>query len=172
MYFPRFIMIILGHLTKYNVVAEMYFIQLLLLGSLAILFFVLRRQFSSRLSGRFFLWFLPVPFLVFSLRQHVNLLFGFQIQQALVLFLGLLSFFLIEHLRDPSSVRWMSGIFAGAVLSTFLVSFSSAGGLLVWPVAVLQLLLLGLERGRLKRLLLLWSGCGVATWCLYFYNLS
>jgi len=168
MYFPRFIMILLGHLTKYNVVAEMYFIQLLLLGSLGILWLELRRHFSDRLNGKLLIWFLPVPFLVFSLRQHVNLLFGFQIQQACVLLLGLLCFFLIERLGDGPARRW--GVFSAAIFSAFLVSFSSAGGLLVWPVAWIQLFLLGIEKKLKRRLMLVWAAFGTGTWFLYFLN--
>lgn len=67
--FPRIAMLALGTVTDWNNVAEMYLIQLCLLATLVVLFFAFRDSVGARP-----LLFVPVAFLVFSLRQWFNML--------------------------------------------------------------------------------------------------
>ncbi len=72
-FFPRIVMLSLGTMTELNNLAEMYFTQFLLLVTLIVLLLAFKQSIKTTL----FL-FVPISFLVFSLRQEGNMLLGFQ----------------------------------------------------------------------------------------------
>src|SRR5215208_1204270 len=79
MLFPWIAMLGLGTITKYNNVAEMYFTLACFLGTLTALFLVFRSSIKPRLPFLLPVFFVPIAFLVFSLSQHENMLWGFQL---------------------------------------------------------------------------------------------
>src|SRR5215212_5004781 len=131
---PRVVMLLLGHFTKWNNVAEMYATQALLLIVLVILLLAFRRDVGS---GPKLLLFVPVAFLVFSFRQAEIMLMGLLMQFALVLVFAVLSFHFLHLLRERRVGKFA---FPAALISATLASLSSAQGLMVWPVGLLQLL--------------------------------
>ncbi len=168
-YFPRLAMLILARATGYDVVVEMYFTQALLLVGLGVLLLVLKRQFKP--GALVWLWLSPVPFLLFSLRQHQNFLFGFQLSQVSVLVCSVVSLYAVT--RCPASgggPGWRYAPLALAASSAVVASLSSAGGLLVWPIACLLFLLLPLDKGSKRACLACWSLIGVAVWLAYFHG--
>jgi hypothetical protein len=90
--FPEIAYLLLGIVTKYDNVAEMYLIQVCLLVTLVVLLLAFRANNKSSL-GLFL--FVPVSLLIFSFRQEANMLFGYQINFAFVVAFGVLTLFLL-----------------------------------------------------------------------------
>ena len=155
--FPRLVMIALGFLTNYDVRFEMYVVAASLAATMLVYFLAFRRDFTGSI------WFFaPVAFLAMSLRQHGNMLWGFQITLVFALLFSVLTFFLLDRLRrdDVSESR----AFPLAILAAFVATFSSAPGLLAWPIGFVHLLLIRAK----KKLVLAWGGFGAAVWTVYF----
>jgi hypothetical protein len=94
--FPEIIELLLGIITKYNNVAEMYLIQAYLIVTLVVLLLAFRdslKRASIRSPWGLFL-FVPISLLIFSFRQESNMLFGYQINFAFVVTFGVLSTFM------------------------------------------------------------------------------
>src|SRR5215211_6426306 len=162
MFFPRGVELLLGLLTRYNNVAEMYLIVSCFLITAAVLLVAFRREIGLPL-----IFFVPVALLIFSFRQYENMLFGFQLSFAFTQTFGVLALYLLS-----SSGRGNFGAyaFAAALGSATIASFSTAQGLLVWPAGLLGLVL-GSVAGPGKKVLLgLWGLAGVAEWVAYFVD--
>jgi len=162
---PRLVMLGLGSLTHYNTVAEMYFAWFLLCLICFVLFklFVRTFGFSSMTMAKF----IPVVWLTFGLRQYDNLLWGFQFVYFMVVLFFLLMVYLLAESRR---FDWRFGL---AILCGLASTFSLAGGLLVWPIGLIQLVFTA--RTTSKRLWGLdmiktatWAVAGIAVYILYF----
>jgi hypothetical protein len=159
-FFPRVAMLLLGSVTGYNNVAEMYFILGLFLVTLIVLLLAFKGSVNTTL-----LMFVPVSFLMFSPRQFENMLWGFQIGFAIVRASAVLTFYFLWLL---GSKRLHTIAFLAALVSATVASFSSAQGLLVWPAGLIQLFISPLERPPKKLLVGIWILIGVGEWILYF----
>lgn len=166
-FFPTVTKLFLGVLTKYNSVAEMYLTQLLLGSNLAIFFLKFRKQFNLRENC---LWFIPIPFLVFSLRQYETMLLGSLLALAFSLTFTLLAFYLIDSLPEIKRVKIKHISLVVAIISGTVASFSFANGLLVWPLGFFLMMLL--PRERFKKLLysIIWVIIGCVEWLIYIFN--
>lgn len=164
--FPRLAMLALGTLTDYNNVAEMYLILLCFLVTLVCLFVVFRHGSGARFSLLAVL-FVPVAFLVFSLRQYENMLWGFQIAFAFAQMFSVLTFLFLYFSGRNRKVAFVAALMSGAV-----ASFSAAQGLLVWPVGLLQLLISPLGRVAKGTMAGVWSLSGAGIWFVYFRDLQ
>jgi hypothetical protein len=162
MFFPRGAELLLGLLTRYNNVAEMYLIVSCFLVTATVLLLAFRREIGLPL-----IFFVPVALLIFSFRQYENMLFGFQISFAFTQTFGVLALYLLS-----SSGRSNFGAYAfvAALGSATIASFSTAQGLLVWPAGLLGLLLGSVARPEKKVLVGLWGIVGVAEWVAYFVD--
>lgn len=149
--FPRLIMLMLAEFTGWNVRIEIYFGLLLSALLLIVIGLVFRKTVGNSL------WlFVPLAWLVFSLGQWENILWGWQITfylQALAT-LGALYLLSTRSLRDAIL----------AVLCAIVASFSSIGGLLSWPAGTLCLLGQRADRKRW----LLWGLTGTLAIGAYF----
>lgn len=155
--FPRLVMIPLGLLTNYDVRFEMYVIVAALAATMAVFFLVFRRGFEGSL------WFFaPVAFLAMSFRQHGNMLWGFQITLVFALLFFVLALFSLDALRHGEGRRKRA--LSAALLGGFVATFSSAPGLLVWPLGLVHLLLIRAKR----KFVLAWGGVGIFVWTVYF----
>ncbi len=159
-FFPRIAMLLLGAITSFNTVATMYLIQTFLLVTLAVLLLAFR---SSVSPNPFF--FVPVAFLVFSWGQSWNMLQGFQIQLVFVQTFGVLAFWLL-HISRSSRLGKLA--FTGALGSATVAAFSSAHGLVVWPVGLMQLLFLPIRLAERFLLAGVWALVGLLEWIVYF----
>ncbi len=169
--FPRIAMLLLGTLTQYNSVAEMYLIQSCLLVILISLLFAFKDNVISKRSLLFPISFLPIAFLVFSLRQYENMLTGFQIAFVFVELFSVLSlYFLYVSSRHVSSGRkgFRKVAFLAALGSGTVATFSAVQGLFVWPVGLLQLLISPVEKPAKKWLVGVWGLVGAGNWIVYF----
>lgn len=135
-FFPWGLMLLLGSFTDYNTVPLMYLVvACLLITSLTIL------CAHEKTAGRSFLaclLFAPTPLLLFSFRQHENLLWGNQISFGVAQTFSVLALYL---LRDRDSGRFGKLAFITAAVCAAVASFSAAPGLLVWPAGLLLLML-------------------------------
>jgi hypothetical protein len=133
---PRLVMFGLVALSGYDTVAQSLFTVTHLAILLAYAYLWARRSCGwPRFTAP--LWFVTVAFLLLGLRQHENLLWGFQIGLTLPLTCGFAGLFHLhaavkEHKIAPAHV-------AVAVLAGAAGSFSSAMGLLVWPCGAVVL---------------------------------
>lgn len=167
-FFPRIVMLLLGTATAYNVVAEMYFIQLCAVATLIIFWLAFRDPSSG--GGRYrLLQFVPVAFLLFSLRQHSSMLQGIQIVVAMTQTSAVLAFFCLYLSRQD---RPRKPAFPAALASGTIASFSFLQGLFVWPVGLLQILLTPVRRQTKWLLAGVWTLVGAAEWALYFTGFS
>src|SRR5215211_4787608 len=161
MFFPRGAELLLGLLTRYNNVAEMYLIVSCFLVTAAVLFLAFRREIGLPL-----IFFVPVGLLIFSFRQYENMLFGFQISFAFTQTFGVLALYLLSSGRS----NFGAYAFAAALGSATIASFSTAQGLLVWPAGFLGLLLGSVATSAKKVFLCIWGIVGVAEWVAYFVD--
>src|SRR5215210_6005478 len=162
MFFPKGAELLLGMLTRYNNVAEMYVVVSCFLITAAVLLVAFRREIGLPL-----IFFVPVALLIFSFRQYENMLFGFQINFAFTQTFGVLALYLLS---SSGRGNFRAYAFAAALGSATIASFSTAQGLLVWPAGLLGLLL-GSVAGPGKKVLVgLWGIVGVAEWVAYFVD--
>jgi hypothetical protein len=159
--FPWGITLLLGRVTGYDTVPLMYVAVFCLLAtSLAVYYAYARSVGRSPLAC---LLFLPAPLLLFSFRQHENLLWGNQISFAFAQTFSVLALCLLF------AADGRHGRLAFAALCAVVASCSAAPGLLVWP-AGLALLLIRPADGRPVRRFHAgaWSLLGAVIWVTYF----
>jgi len=164
-FFPRVVMLLLGVITHYNNVAEMYFSWFLIVLASYVLFTAYIRTFGC--TEGTLIKFIPVVWLLFSLRQWENLLWGFQIQFYMVILFVLLALYLLE---TSKSLGWR---FALSGVSGVIATFSLGNGLLIWPIGLVQILCTyRLQTKELRRLYLkmatVWSLAGIFLYIVYF----
>ncbi|MCX5637063.1 MAG: hypothetical protein NTX52_05130 [Planctomycetota bacterium] len=94
LFFLRVIMLALGTITHDNTKFEMYCSW----GTILLSAIVLYRLFkvTPALSRMSIAWFIPVTWLIFTLRQYDNLLTGFHLQHFLVALCFLLSVYFLQ----------------------------------------------------------------------------
>jgi hypothetical protein len=155
-------MLLLGVITKYNVVAEMYLIWVCFLITVVVLLLAFRISIKSE---PMLLFFIPVSILVFSLEQRLNFLHGWEVSFAFSVTFGVLALYLLYSLVHKRSKKFA---FVASLGSATVACFSTTQGLFVWPAGLLQLFMLPLEK-RAKRFLIgAWCLVGTGAWIVYF----
>ena len=108
--------------------------------------------------------FVPVAWAYFTLRLHETLLFGIELQWAM----GAVGFLAATYLVDTLSVLGLRLV--AAIGLEIVSSFSFADGLLVWPIGLIQLLLLQTQTITRRRtrwaVIALWCASGVGVFFL------
>ncbi|MBA2691199.1 MAG: hypothetical protein H0U65_01725 [Rubrobacter sp.] len=158
--FPRIAMLAIGAATAFDNVAILYAILGCMCATLAVLFFAFRRSVGASI-----LFFVPVPFLVFSLGQFWNMVQAFQITLVFSQTFGVLSLYLLYLSGDGKERRFA---FPAAVASALVASFSAAPGLPVWPAGLILLLILPLAWREKRNLCVAWSVSGLLAGAIYF----
>jgi hypothetical protein len=165
LFFPRLVFVLLTYLTGFDSKAAMYVVLGLFLANLAILYLVFRKQIGDPAR---LLWFAPLGFLAFHLRQFDNLLWGFQLSFVLPMTLALGAFYLTDRLsNEPAPPRrplW--GLWAA--LCSFGASFSSAMGLLIAPILIVQTFLCQPDKRERQHWVVLFGFLTLLEWALYF----
>jgi hypothetical protein len=163
-FLPRLFMFGLAFLTHWNMMIEMYIIQGLLAVSLAIYLYVALK--SCR--GKNISWpLVAIPWLVFSWRQNQNFQWGWQIGFVLACVASVSALFFLEGLKIPDRPALK---YASAVVCATIASFSSAQGLLIWPVGLLLLLMVLGTQPRRPFWIAGWGCLGVIEWLAYFWH--
>jgi len=155
LFFPYLLMLLLGVITHHNTIVECYF-SLFLLCLISYVFFRAHtRTFGTKVTA--LAAFIPIVWLIFSLRQSVNFIWGFQMQFFVLILFFLLAIYL---LATSSSLSWR---FALSVASGVVCTFSMGNGLLVWPIGLILILWIRQSQPReLRRSYLKMA----AIWCL------
>ena len=143
----------LALLTRWDTKAEMY-LSVVLAGLVILGLWRLYR----RSGGESLLLFAPVPWLVCSLAQYQNMLFGMMMCHYFTL-LGVIWAFVFLDRRS-------AGGLAAAVLCGLTATYSIANGLLIWPVGLLLLFVLRARRA----LAVAWTAASLLATALYFYR--
>ena len=157
-FFPNLVVLALAYTTHFNVLTEEYLSALMLFGATALVICAHKRRSPERR----WIWYCPVAFLLLSLAQAGNALWGFQIAWYMVLLMTALALFLL----DSAQLRWP--LFGVAIAAAVVASFSSLQGLLVWPAGLLLIYL----RRRVPSLGIVWIGSALVTGMIYFVGYS
>ena len=157
-FFPNLIVLALAYTTHFNVVTEEYLSAFMLFGATVLVICAHKRRSPERR----WIWYCPVAFLLLSLAQATNTLWGFQMAWYLVLLMTALALFLLD--QEPQ--RWL--VFGCAIAAAVIASFSSLQGLLVWPAGLLLIYL----RRRPRHLAIAWIGSAVLTGVIYFVGFN
>ena len=125
--FPELAMLLLGIATKYDNVAEMYVIQICFLVTLVVLLLAFRadvKRANVELALGLLL-FAPISLLIFSLRQSEVMLFGYQINFAFVVALGVFALFLLCVMVHKN---FKKTAFVAALASATIATYSVVQG--------------------------------------------
>lgn len=158
--FPRIAMLIIGRLTRWNNVAEMFFNWILICLTGLLIFYDYRKKFCWSSYPKLLLIFLPASLLLFNFVQYESLLQGINCAIYMMIFGVVATFSLLEVSKKIDA--W----FILCVLSAILASFSFAAGLLVWPVGFLQMLIC--EKKENSRKTVLWCLIAAVVFIFYF----
>jgi hypothetical protein len=162
--FPWSLTLIVGRFTGYDTVPMMLVVVCcLLLTSLGTFWAYTSTVARSRFA---LLLFFPLPFLLLSLRQYENMLWGNQISFAFAQTFSVLALCLLLAAGEgPRSTL----VLTVAVLCATVASYSAVPGLLVWPAGLL-LLLASREARTPSRWVLTgaWGLSGALVWGGYF----
>lgn len=148
---PRLIFFLLARVTDWNVLAEMWLSLGVVMVTFAGWWLIYRKTVGTSLWG-----FVPIAWLVFSLGQWENILFGMQLGFYLQAFGTVFALYFLS-LRS-----WQSAI--AAILCGLVASLSLNAGLFVWPAGVFLALASRASRSRLAA----WTVVGIATFAIYF----
>jgi len=168
--FPRLAQLLLGITTQYNTLAEMYLILTCFLVTLGCLWLVFKDSIRPRVTLLVPILFLPVSFLVFSLRQHENMLIGWQIGFAFAQAFSVLALYFLYV--SSGRKRFRRAAFPVALGSATIATFSHLPGIFVWPAGLVQLLMDPVEKPAKKWLVGTWGLVGAVGWIVYFFNLA
>ncbi|RJP66766.1 MAG: hypothetical protein C4532_15565 [Candidatus Abyssobacteria bacterium SURF_17] len=157
--FPRIITLVLAHLTHYDTVALMLASWTLAFLVLVMIFGSYRRQHGMAASAM--VKFIPIAWMIFSLRQYEGLLWAFEVQ----IYLCVAGFVGSLYLMGKKSA-WM---FLWAVCCALISTFSFSVGLLTWPIGLL--FMLRSPTGGRSAKAVIWVVVAVAVTILYLYDL-
>ena len=164
-FFPHIFIILIAFLVKYNNIVEMCVVLILLFSILLIIFFYFKKKYRSKFE--FFL-FIPIPFLIFSLRQYENMLWGWQITFIFPLFFCIITFYFINNLSETGNIKSNIISFVSAIFLGTIATYSSMMGILIWPVVFFQMLISSIKKRRRFYFILIWICIGSIEYILYF----
>ena len=156
--FPNLLVVFLAQTTRLNLLVEMYFSALILVGSVALLIWTHKR----RAPATHWIFYSPIAILLLSFVQYENTLSGFQVCWYLVLGALAATLFFLD------SPRFGWPVMLAAMTAAVVGSYSAIQGLFIWPIG----LLLIYQRRRSLRFLVAWVGTAAVTAILFFYHLG
>jgi hypothetical protein len=163
MLFPRLIALADAMLFHWNRTAEMYVTVVLLIVCTWLFYLWARSYWTHPLTP---LFFLPAAWTLLSFRQWENQLAGMGTVFSLLEAGIVVAFLLLNRTRGADRFA------LGASAAAFVGTFSSGGGIFIWPVGLAQLLLqrwrgLPEKRPRLPAFLV-WIGSAILSLWLFF----
>ena len=155
-FFPNLITLALGALTHLNTLTELYLSAMLHLIAVFLIILAHRRDVTRvRL-----IFYLPVVFLMLTLGQFENILFGYELSWCLVIAALAAAIFLLDLPR----LGWL--VLVAAIGMAVVGSYSALQGLLIWPAGLVVLL----WKHRPRVFVLTWLISAITTTGLYFYH--
>lgn len=159
-FFPRFILLVIDSITRYNMRYEAIATFLLYCVSSFIIVFMYRHE--NKLNAVNILALVPVSWFYFNLSQMRNMLFGMFLLNALM-FIGFLS---AVNTIDKS--KGLDRNFGFSLMAAVISTFSFSAGLTVWPVCLVQLILQK-SKAKLYRLAI-WVTTAAVILIIYLYE--
>ena len=156
--FPNLVVLALARTTHFNIVDEELLSAVMLVAATALI--ILAHHRRSRATP--WLAYVLLVVLLLSFVQDGDTLWGFQLAWYMVMLTLACCVFLLDR---PVLTRV---VYAAAVSSAVIGSFSSLQGLLIWPVGLLLLW----QRRRSRAFLLAWVLSAFATTVIYLYGLN
>ena len=161
--FPRLLTVANAMLFHWDRTVEMYVTATLLILCVWLLFRFVRTFWDHPLT---LLFFLPIAWTLLSWRQWENLLMGMGTVFGLLVTGATVAFLLLHRTRS------IDRFVMGAAAAAFVASFSSGGGLLIWPVGLAQLSLqraYGTDDEKPDRsAFVIWAGAAALAYVLFF----
>src|SRR4051812_27707939 len=164
---PRLAWLLLGPLTRLDNRAEMYLSWSCLAAIVGLVLVAHLR--SEGTSARSIASFIPAAWVICTLRQSENLLWGWQIAISLCAVFAVLAVFALARAHTVLSVSL-------AIVAGTATSLCFAGGLVIWPVGACTLALTMLERDqvvdkrRVRAALVSWVIAGAVCCVAYFHG--
>lgn len=141
--FNNIVLCFIGWLSKFSVIANMW-VSVFVLVCINILLLKLGWKFF-RGHRKAYLALIPIPWIMFNLRQGENFLMGYQICMFLVCLLYLMSVLLLSITKN------VNRNFVGAAICAFIATITIGAGLMAWPLGFIQLLLQNYFRRQVNR---------------------
>ena len=163
MFFPRLMMILLAHITRWNILWESLF-SVLLAGGLFTLLIHASKKILKTCSTTIRLWIIPVlSFMVFSMNQAEVWFWGWQMQMLLCVLPVVAGIFILSC-RTPAWLNLLLAIVLGVI-----ASYSVAFGLVYWVIGLIPILYWeNRNRFYIATRLLIWIIAGAGVFFFYF----
>lgn len=166
---PHLLMLGLGTVTHYNVIAEEYLAWFFILLTCILILIALIKAYGFNQST--IVKFIPVPWLLFSLRQSPTYLWGYQLNFPMTIFFGALALYLLVTSKN---IGWRLGV---AILSGIACTLSMTNGLLIWIIGLLQILYYFRFRKQILNrphflMAAIWGFVGVVVFIMYFIGFA
>ena len=157
-FFPNLVVLVLAGTTHFNIHTEEYVSGVMLVAAVGLIILAHKQRSPSTP----WLHYCPVVFVMLSLVQFQNSLWGFQMAWYLV-FLALAgTLFLLDR------VTLTMTLLLGAIVVAVIGSFSSLQGLLIWPAGLVLIYARRRSRGQTA----VWIAAALAAGAVYFYHAS
>jgi hypothetical protein len=153
MLIPNLFFLLLANIAHFNTKIGMFVGAFFLIVTFTMIYTIYRKHFPKRIWA-----FVPISYLMFSLVQYENVLWGFQVAWYMILscLLGML-----VYLDRADKSVWTFSI---SIILAILASFSSFQGLFLWPVGLLYIF----SNEYSSRSKALWIVFALITVILYF----
>ena len=164
-FFPRIVFLVLARLTHWNIRYELAANMVVAFGTFMVIACQVRKT-AVAIAGRYLIWTIPVISLIaFSLAQHENWLWGWELQ----IFMNLLAVVAGIVLLTGGPFRWSRLAFS--MLLGIVATYSFSNGAVYWPLGLVLLLFAGPE-GRKPKVAacLVWTAVGALTMASYLYH--
>ncbi|MDR3236388.1 MAG: hypothetical protein LBT48_06655 [Prevotellaceae bacterium] len=166
---PALLYLGLAAATGFNTVAPMWCsFALLSAAAYVVVRYAVRRRGVS--GGRKILAAILLPFLLFSLAQYENLLWGFQITFIMALCLSIAAFYFLHLMIHAEDAKRRLRYFIAALAAAFAASFSSSQGLVLWITGAALLALAYRKKSASSPYFIGWNAAAVCAWAGYFYH--
>jgi hypothetical protein len=158
--FPRMIQLAQASLTHFNVMTEMYLSWALVVMTLALIFLMYREK--SGISKIAMICFIPVAWVLFTLKQVENILWGWQFEIYLCVFGFFAMLYFLNKVKGVDINLFMAAFFATISMFSFL------NGLFTWPVGLLLILMSDIKnKGRVA---VSWILISILLYISFFYS--
>lgn len=162
----KFILILSAEFTDLNVQILMCVSLSLILGYAILIYRYYKRTVNIKNQYLYYIAFFPVVLLLFSIRQWESLLYAMPL--FMTLFFLVLSIVLMQKSLDKNAI---DKYFFFSIISSVVATFSFSSGLLVWPLLIIQILLSGLNKAKVRKLLVYLTSA-IVVMVVYLYNTS
>jgi len=162
-FFPNLVLLVSAYITNWNIGTEVIIGFLFSLITATLIFLMIKKSIIKSWLG--FLAGLLTATWFFSPVQWENWLWGWQVEWFMCIAGITTAFFLLLKYTNKS-VKHKILLFVGAILAAGIASFSLAGGLFVWLVGIIILLLMKQPR----KIQCIWLLLGTLSTFLYYYH--